>query len=340
MTGKDLYQIETRPSVRWMIPYKSSDFFAVFERERGSNIYIYNLQGMVHSLQLTSSARIYDTFYSEYFGGLLVLDNYDPVVVLRYSWKAGTNNPSCLSSATATAKYSFGNKWCGNKCAISSGVAFTNRGICEFNNDRAFLVYLNSDPPTTLPTNKVGEQLTIRASTAPPNDPLNPNGGTGNTTTTSTTSNSDTLSNGLRDFFLRALIMTIIIVLVIFAVLGLIIYCCVKLTPGAKSYEGTGYQYPVTGSQQASRQVIRPSQSPRGRMMAHSTNNALGAPQPYIPQMGGQKKGMNGWNPSTGKGVPLPGQHNQMSVQMPLNQMGTPMNPNMGALEAQRPNRI
>ena len=327
MTGKDLYNIETRSTVRALVTFKSSDYFVNLYSARGSYLYFYNLQGMVHSIRLGRSVLTYDVFYSRYFGGILLLDLN---VVLRYGWKSQLNNPSCLSSATAAAKYSFGNKWCGNKCATSAGASFSSKGWCEFNNDVTFLVYRTSNPPTTLSTNKVGEQLTVTVKATPQTN--NPNGGTTNGGTTSTTtSNSDTLSDGVRDFFLRALITTIIISLVIFGVIGLIIYCCVKLTPGAKSYEGFSYQYPTTGAQQVPQQMVMgtPSPAPAGQARIPMVNNNLGMPQAYNPQFGGQTQMSNG--------VPLPGQQGQMSVQMPLNQMGTPSNPQTGAFEAKKP---
>ena len=161
MTGKDLYHIATRPKIHAIINFKSSDFFVIMDGFERKDLYFYNLQGMVHKVVLESNIYAYDVFYSEYYGGLILLDSYDEIVVLRYSWKASLNNPSCLSSATASAKYSFSNKWCGNNCA--AGATFTSRGSCEFTNDSAFLVYLNTNPPNSLPTNKVGVELKLKA---------------------------------------------------------------------------------------------------------------------------------------------------------------------------------
>ena len=151
MSGNDLYHIHTRPSVRGLVSFKSSDFFVIMSSSTSSNLYVYNLQGMVHQIELSSSTYVAYVFYSEYLGGLFLLDDN---ILVRYSWSIGTNNPSCGTSSTSDA-YSFSNKWCSKSC--SSTASLTNRGICEFSQDTNFLIYLSNDVPNNLPTNLLGE---------------------------------------------------------------------------------------------------------------------------------------------------------------------------------------
>ena len=143
MTRTELYQIETRPKIKSLFAIKSSDFFVIMEHDLSNHIYIYNLQGMVHHIELERSIFKERLVYSEYFQNLFALQHN---TVLKYSWKPETNNPSCRPDAEAQRKYSFGNKWCSDKCA--DGAVFSQaRGSCQFSNDSEFLVYFDKDLP-------------------------------------------------------------------------------------------------------------------------------------------------------------------------------------------------
>ena len=169
---------------------------------------------------------------------------------MRYSWKTELNNPSCSPEATATPKYSFINKWCGNQCNTTSGATFTNRGACEFTNDPNFLVYLSTSPPTNLPTNKLGEQLTLKASIAPPYDPLKPK-------------KDDEGTNIL--IFVIVIVLGIIVFIVLIILIVCCCCCCRKRTPTAKVSE-------IAAS--------------AGHGRIPMVNSSLGTTNPNIPQPG------------------------------------------------------
>ena len=238
LLGKDLYHISTSGKVTALKALKASDYFLMWELTVNKAATIYNLQGIVHKITLESSLYENRLFDSQYFGGLLQTNSEVPVVLLRYSWNAGSNNPSCLSSAAATPKYSFTNKWCGNSC--SSGATFTIRGLCEFTNDPTFRVYVSTNPPADLATNKVGEDLQITVKTAvdpnnPNSDPNNPNGNP-NTDPNSANNGANSSSSSSKGGFLSTTVIIIIGIVVVGLILsavaiGVIIYCMMKPSP-------------------------------------------------------------------------------------------------------------
>ena len=149
-----------------------------------------------------------------------------------------SSNPSCLSSATTTPKYSFTNKWYGNSCAF--GATFTSRGLCEFTNDPTFRVYVSTNTPADLATNKVGEDLKITVKTAvdpnnPNSDPNNPNGNPNSDPNSANNGGNSSSSSSKGGFFSTTVIIIIIVVVIglILSALGsiAIIYCMMKSSP-------------------------------------------------------------------------------------------------------------
>ena len=52
LTGKTLYHIQTRVKVRGIVSFKSSDFFVTNDGQKFKELYVYNLGGMVHKIEL------------------------------------------------------------------------------------------------------------------------------------------------------------------------------------------------------------------------------------------------------------------------------------------------
>ena len=252
--GNKLYQIETIPYVHGLVAFKSSNFFAVFSERLIRKIYVYNLEGMVHLIELERSAAHQGVVFSEFFGNLFLLhDNY----AIRMTSSRETMSPSCLEGPQ-TAPYAFSSKIC-QKCA--SGAAFTRREICEFKLDSWYLVYQSSKVPHNFPTNTKGQRFVLPGAvrdsrgpvTPPPPAPSSSSNTTTNTTETNKTNettpappgptvpSTHTPSEGGADY--TALIISIVALVIVGVFIAISILCfwrcwSRKNGPGSQKQDG------------------------------------------------------------------------------------------------------
>ena len=155
--GLKLYQIETCSVVHGMHAFKASDYFVVIPSELTSLLYIYDLTGKIHHVQLETGIHLRSVVFSELFGNLFLLhDN----VILRYLVTAETRSPSC--SPKGFVFFSFSNIGCKNCSSQAAITDLTDRGVCELKNDVGLLIYQGGGIQVTFPSNTIGDDLGLK----------------------------------------------------------------------------------------------------------------------------------------------------------------------------------
>ena len=155
--GNSVYHITLLFAPQVIVPFKSSDFYAVISSEKVDKIQFYNLGSLITVESIRSgtySYRASNLIFSEYFGNLFFSDmNY----LVKLTTIPETLNPSCQS--VTASKFSFTNYNCS---ACSSQAKLTGKGVCELVSDAVLYPYVAANISSDLPVNTQGQKLELK----------------------------------------------------------------------------------------------------------------------------------------------------------------------------------